>query len=85
MKKQNYLTNDPVIDGQNFALVSYIYDEKKPNEQAIKIRGVFETKEKANEYGQKLIKLDPGYDIHVAEIGKWVYTSHEQNSKILDV
>lgn len=77
---QSVLADDPItVPGQKFALISIVAPDKTnqryENEHgqcALKIRGVFETKEEAQKHAQSLIRLDPLFDIMLVDLYRWV-------------
>jgi hypothetical protein len=75
--KEVNLATDPIkVPGQNWACVSFV--SKTANQKCeingaigMKIRGVFDTREEANAYVQRLIRLDPMFDIYVCDMYNW--------------
>jgi hypothetical protein len=69
----DYLSEDPIITGQKFALVSIVgpHMPQKCDIWALKIRGVADSLEKAKAMSQKLMKTDQDYDIYTVEVGKF--------------
>ena len=69
------LATDPIkVPGQNFACVSFVSpdsNQKNVSSIGMKIRGVFDTREEATAYVQRLIRLDPMFDIYVCEMYNW--------------
>jgi len=69
------LATDPIkVPGQNFACVSFVSpdgNQKNKSSIGMKIRGVFDTREEATAYVQRLIRLDPLFDIYVCEMYNW--------------
>jgi hypothetical protein len=69
------LATDPIkVPGQNWACVSFVSpdgNQKNLNSIGMKIRGVFDTREEAASYVQRLIRLDPVFDIYVCEMYNW--------------
>lgn len=76
----SFLDEDSVtISGQRFALISVVSsntnqksDTLPDGKLALKIRGVFDTKDEADNHAKKLQKLDPHFDIFLTEVGKWL-------------
>ena len=75
--KEVNLATDPIkVPGQNWACVSFVSptgNQKCQTNGAIgmKIRGVFDTREEATAYVQRLIRLDPLFDIYVCDMYNW--------------
>jgi hypothetical protein len=69
------LATDPIkVPGQNWACVSFVSpdsNQKNLNSIGMKIRGVFDTREEATSYIQRLIRLDPMFDIYICELYNW--------------
>ena len=69
------LATDPIkVPSQNWACVSFVSpdsNQKNMNSIGMKIRGVFDTREEAASYVQRLIRLDPVFDIYVCEMYNW--------------
>jgi len=68
------LATDPIkVPGQNWACVSFVSPtgNQKNGSIGMKIRGVFDTREEAASYVQRLIRLDPQFDIFVCEMYNW--------------
>ena len=62
------------IPSQNYALVTIVssHDTTQRSEKTImKIRGVFETLEEANQHASKIVKVDPSFDIMVVSMYEW--------------
>ncbi len=72
-KVVDYLTEDPPINGQKYALVSIVGPNmpQKTDTWGMKVRGVANTLEKAKEMSAKIIKSDSDYDIYTVEVGKF--------------
>jgi hypothetical protein len=70
------LEEDPEIPGQKFVLLSFISPENLKegcSMRAIKIRGVFGTREEAEKYSQTIRDtIDSNFDIYVGDVGKWL-------------
>ena len=73
---KDYLKIDPEIKGQKFVLLSFTRPVKDENDnfkvKGIKVRGVFDTEDKAREYSQKLSKLDNTVNIYIGDVGVWL-------------
>ena len=72
--KIDNLEDDPEISNQQWACISFISPEGVHNckVRGIKIRGVYSTKEQAEERAEKLRTIDKYFDIFVGEVGKWL-------------
>ena len=63
------------IPSQNYALVTIVSSQNttQHSEKTImKIRGVFETLEEANQHALKLVKIDTSFDIMVVSMYEWL-------------
>jgi hypothetical protein len=68
------LATDPIkVPGQNWACVSFVSptSTQKNGSIGMKIRGVFDTREEATSYVQRLIRLDPVFDIYICDMYNW--------------
>ena len=68
------LTPDPIqVPGQRFACVPFVGPtaRQKCEKLGMKVRGVFATREEADQHASKLIKLDPCFDIFVMDLYQW--------------
>ena len=72
-KEVNLATDTIKVPGQNFACVSFVSPDSNQKNGSIgmKIRGVFDTREEATSYVQRLIRLDPMFDIYVCDMYNW--------------
>ena len=72
-KEVNLATDTIKVPGQNFACVSFVSPDgnQKNGSIGMKIRGVFDTREEATSYVQRLIRLDPMFDIYVCDMYNW--------------
>lgn len=82
--EQSVLSEDPItVASQRYALITTVgkgttqgYKEPEgasTNAQcALKIRGVFPTKEDARKHAERLIQLDPLFDIYVVDMYRWL-------------
>ena len=71
----DFLDEDTTLpSGQNYALISVVAPQstQQANTCAVKIKGVFETKEDAQNYVKKLMQIDNSFDIFLVEMGKWL-------------
>lgn len=78
----DYLDEDIVtVPGQVFALVSFVSPtSRQKNEKcAMKIRGVFGTREEAAAHVKKLMRMDNSVDIFIAEMYKWLPVPPDPN------
>lgn len=71
--KVDRLTEDVPIPRQNFYCVSFLSPEGIRNctLRALKIRGVYDTKEEARERCEELQTTDPNFHVFVGDMGKW--------------
>jgi hypothetical protein len=75
----DYLTEDPILEGQKFVCVSFlkpssIIEEKRPKDLSVcgfKVRGVYSDYDEAKKRADFLNKCDPFHNIYIGEIGKW--------------
>ena len=68
------LETDPIkVPGQNWACVSFVSPSSNQKSSAIgmKIRGCFDTRDEAVHHIQRLIKLDPSFDIFICDMYNW--------------
>lgn len=65
------LTVDLLPIEQKYFIVSFLKNENDVIE-AFKIRGVYPSMETAKEGAQKIYENDKLYDIHIADMGKWI-------------
>jgi chromosome condensin MukBEF ATPase and DNA-binding subunit MukB len=74
MEKVDYLTEDSILpEGQKYLCISFLSDpDKKSTLSGIKVRGCFETYEKACEHAKKIQTVDPNFNVFVGEMGKWL-------------
>ena len=75
VNEMDFLDEDTTLpSGQKYALISVVapHSSQKANTCAVKIKGVFESKEDAQNYVKKLMKLDNSFDIFLVEMGKWL-------------
>lgn len=70
----DYLTEDPVIPRQRFCLMSFLSPEgvKNCTLRGLKIRGIYETREEADEEAKKLQAIDGNFHVFVGDVGKWL-------------
>ena len=62
------------IPSQQYALVSFVspVNEQKYTHIAMKIRGVFRTREEAEDHCKKVMKNDPYFDVYVVDLYQWL-------------
>lgn len=79
-----YAFVDPVIEGQQYILMSFLSKEKSKGKfDLFKFRGAFPDEASAKEYAQKLQKLDGSYDIFVGKVGAWnIYNPDPNDSEL---
>jgi hypothetical protein len=72
-KKIDHLTEDDPIPRQNFVCLSFVSPEGVRNcsMRALKVRGVYETRQEADDRCTELQLKDSDFDIFVGEVGKW--------------
>lgn len=77
------LTEDTLLPtGQNFVCISFLQDpNNKTTLSGIKIRGVFDKLNDAQEYAKKLQSVDSLHNIYVGEMGKWLAFDPDPTSK----
>lgn len=94
----DHLDEDTPIEGQQFALFSFLSPEgvMNCNVRAVKFRGAYPTLEKAEEAARKLESSDKYFKIFIGETGKWLdfdppsskvereMSSNKEHQKILD-
>ena len=68
----NELQNDESMENQNYCCISFISPENNKEVYGLKIRGIFNKLEEANEFSEKLQKIDKYNHIYIAEINKWL-------------
>lgn len=85
--KSVVLGEDPIhVPGQRFALFSFVGPSANQpfDKWAIKIRGVFNTKEEADAHVKRLIREDPHFDVYVVDMYRWLMFP-PNNDQIEDV
>jgi chromosome segregation ATPase len=72
-KAIDYLTEDPPIPSQKYALISIVgpHMRQKCDVWGLKIRGVADSLETAKSLTKRIMKLDKDYDIYTVDIGKF--------------
>lgn len=71
------LTQDPIIQSQQFCCLSYVLpnsNSSEPNSKitAIKVRGSYATLDEAKAASAELQKIDPYFHIFVGQVGLWL-------------
>lgn len=78
----DYLDEDIVtVPGQVYALVSFVSptSRQRSDKCAMKIRGVFGTREEAAAHVKKLMRMDNAVDIFIADMYKWLPVPPDPN------
>lgn len=78
----DYLDEDIVtVPGQVYALVSFVSpnSRQRSDKCAMKIRGVFGTREEAAAHVKKLMRMDNTVDIFIADMYKWLPVPPDPN------
>lgn len=78
----DYLDEDVItVPGQAYALVSFVSPQanQKADKCAMKIRGVFGSRDEASAHVKKLMRVDNSFDIFLVEMYKWVPVSPDPN------
>lgn len=72
-KAIDYLTEDPPLPNQKYALISIVgpHMRQKCDVWGLKIRGVADSLETAKTLTKRIMKLDKDYDIYTVDIGKF--------------
>ena len=71
----DFLDEDVItIPGQVYALISCVgpTGSQKADKVAVKIRGVFSSKEEAAKHVKRLMAADNAFHIYLVEVGKWL-------------
>ena len=74
-KPPTFLTDDIVtVPGQVFALVSVVGPtaNQKTDKWGLKIRGVFNTRQEAQEHVKRIMEVDGYFDVFLVDMYKWV-------------
>ena len=73
-KNIDYLKEDKPIPGQLWVCISFLSPEgiKNCSVRGLKIRGVFGTRQEADERAKELQEYDPDFHVFVGEMGKWL-------------
>jgi hypothetical protein len=73
-KYVDYLDEDKPLYGQKFVCLSFLSPEgiKNCKLRGLKVRGVYNSKEEADDRCKELNSLDPDFDVFVGEVGKWL-------------
>lgn len=70
----DYLTEDEPLPGQLWVCISFLSPEgiKNCSVRGLKIRGVYGTKQEADQRAKSLQERDPDFHVFVGEMGKWL-------------
>lgn len=69
----DYLDEDPKLPGQNWGCFSFVTSSNDKNTiKGFKQRGVFDTREEADAWANKLRDINDNYHIFVGQIGYWL-------------
>ena len=81
-RKIDYLTEDDPIPNQKWVCVSFLSPEgiRNCSIRGLKIRGVYDTKQEADERASYLHKVDADFHVFVGELGKWLPWDPEPDS-----
>lgn len=74
-KPATFLTDDIVtVPGQVFALLSVVGPtaNQKTDKWGLKIRGVFNTRQEAQEHVKRIQELDGNFDVYLVDMYKWL-------------
>jgi DNA repair exonuclease SbcCD ATPase subunit len=69
---QSELSEDTIISTQKYACISFLPPNDTCTRGGVKLRGSYATLEEAQKRAQYLQKVDPGFDIYISEVGKWL-------------
>ena len=89
MAKVDYLTEDSILpQDQKYLCISFLSDPDTTDKKTlcgIKVRGCFETYDKACEHAKKLQSVDPYFNVFVGESGKWLpYDPNPESEYVID-
>lgn len=86
MPEVDYCDEDMPIPGQLFVCLSFMTPERVRGCEtyAVKVRGVYNTKERAQQRVDEIMKEDPLFDVWIGEVGKWGAVTNDP-SKAEDV
>jgi len=81
-KEIDYLNEDDPILGQSWVCMSFISPEGVRNckIRGLKVRGVFSSKDEADQHAKDLQEIDPDFHVFVGEVGKWLPQDPDPNS-----
>jgi hypothetical protein len=74
-KPATFLTDDVVtVPGQMFALLSVVGPtaNQKTDKWGLKIRGVFNTRQEAQEHVKRIQEIDGNFDVYLVDMYKWL-------------
>lgn len=63
------------ITGQSWFVISFtgpVGANQRSKNLMIKVRGVFDTDEEAQEHAKRVFEADPDFDVHVFKAGAWI-------------
>lgn len=77
----DYLTEDTPIPGQLWVCISFLSPEgvKNCSVRGLKVRGVYGTRQEADNRAKELQKVDPDFNVFVGEVGKWLAWDPDPN------
>jgi hypothetical protein len=79
---ENLATDKIRVPSQNYALISIVSSTQttqKSNKTCVKIRGVFDTIEDANQHAARIVQVDPTFDIMVVSMYEWLMIPPEMD------
>ncbi len=80
------LKEDDPIPRQNYVCLSFLSPEgiRNCSIRGLKIRGVYDTREEADQRAKELQEVDPNFDVFVGELGKWLPWDPDPNDGAKD-
>ena len=72
---ENLATDKVRVPSQNYALISIVSSTQttqKSNKTCVKLWGVFDTIENANQHAARIMKVDPIFDIMIVWMYEWL-------------
>lgn len=81
-KKIDYLNEDEIMPNQQWVCMSFLSPEGLLNckIRGLKIRGVYASKEEADQRAKNLQTIDSDFHVFVGEVGKWLPWDPDPNS-----
>ena len=79
---ENLATDKVRVPSQNYALISIVSSTQttqKSNKTCVKLRGVFDTIENANQHAARIMKVDPIFDIMIVSMYEWLMIPPEMD------